>query len=284
MGKPLRKPEQFDKKANKSTPVSLTTPRYDPTKEESKVYEVENREVDISRKKIRVDFDKVEEKLKQGQKAKNSAKLVDKTSKETFYEVSSGLKDAFTKKEEDFSFGSFFGMTSDEQAAQSQRQEQLKLANEQSTSTQLKTDQFRNPFESNPFKYDSSDSEDEKRGAEKATTKKYRKTKTIKFPSTFGGFFFAANDARFTQDPFYSEELVKKVNDTAAERQLNMTRAFSSRRRAAMKNLKTEKRNALKRRLKMRMLKMRRNKNWKYSFTKRPRLPGKVGVVNVART
>lgn len=235
-------------------------------------------------KKIRVDFDKVEEKLQQGKKTKlQRDKLVDKKSKTTFYEVSPGLKDAFAKEGE-FKFTSFFGITHDEQAATISREKQLKLANEQSTSTQLKSDKYRNPFEKNPFKYDSSDSEDDQKEIEKTPDRKNQKIKSHKFTSTFKGFSLEAEVNRLDSNPFYSKELIKKINDTSAERKLNMARAFAYRKRAAIKNLKAEKKNAAKKRLKIRMLKMRRNKNWKCSTSnRRPRVQAKVGVTNMAK-
>lgn len=259
---------------------SVLTPRFDPTKVESKIYEIE----DHRKRPVNIDFDELDRRdAKKAKKGKKEATVDGKSSKaqtpkpvtqpldcnlkENYYEVSSNLKDTLAGNE-DFSLGAFLGLSAFEEPSKA-----LKAVNEAATYEPISAEERKKLKKlHNPFKYDSSDDEDEgtvrrqkwnfdqaedEGGYNEEEEDQYDdeaiQVKVTPSPptllSTFGGFFFTADDARLQQEHFYTRELIEAAQAKGKERSLAMMRALSFRKRAALKNVKSSEKFAKKRKI-----------------------------------
>lgn len=277
---------------------SVLTPRFDPTKAESKIYEIPDND-SVTKRKVNIDFDELDRKEENDRKKKlkTNSTSQPETNKdspkklplltENYYEVSTNLKESLADGGE-FSIGSLLGFGSVEE-------ETVKAvieANEKATYEPIKNaDKKKMSMLRNPFKYDSSDEEDEaieriKWGEQEEGSDAEEEEEVVvdkdledgqmepldeeeeqevkikitpppppKFPTAFAGFFFKLNDPRLRdEDPaFYNPQLVEKIRANGKERSLVMMRALSLRKRAAMKNLKGDKKFAEKLKLKRKL-------------------------------
>ncbi|KAI2806474.1 nucleolar protein 8 [Blomia tropicalis] len=268
-------------KHNQTTlPASVLTPRFDPLKEESKVYEISNSST-LNKRKVNIDFDLLDQKEKESnKKAKTivpseTEKLVD-----NYYEVASNLKDTLAGTE-GFSLGSFLGLNSQDE--EQQYRESIATSNEKATFEPIsKLEKKKLKTLKNPFKYDSSDEDDDlfERSKwndmdfndfkyddndvdnqdiqQKAKQKTTKVDNSIPILSEFK-FFMKPEDARLKVSPFfYSDELISKSRANGKQRSVEMMKALSFRRYAAQKNSKTTTKFIEKRKLLSRMGKGKR--------------------------
>lgn len=265
---------------------SVLTPRFDPTKTESKIYELESTE--SKKRKVNIDFDKLDQRdAAAGKKTKIEPlpKPKGKPEKsadlnENYYEVNTNLKEIMTGAE-DFSLGDFLGLSSNfEEPAKA-----LDAVNKNATYEIISKEEKKKLKQlRNPFKYDSSDDEDDLPGKwdpEKEDEEVEDdddgpeievKVSAVPRPphpllsSSFGGFFFSADDARLKEELFYAPELIEKAKAAGKERSILMMRAFSLRKKAAQKNQKSCEKFAKKRKILRQNAKRERAKRYRRNF------------------
>ena len=308
-----KKSQQTDKRYSGKGPAvatatfnSVLTPRFDPTKEESKMYEIED--ASTKKRKVNIDFDKLDQ-LEEQQKKKKKTKTkkepattalktkdVQKDSSaaqnpanqiENYYEVSTNLKDTLAGGE-DFSIGSFLGLSAFEEPSKA-----AAFANENATFEPISAEERKKLNQlRNPFKYDSSDDEEDTGrktkwndqdelfqedgqgyGDDEMEAEEDRvQIKVAPRPqllAAFSGFFFRPDDTRLKMDLFYAPELIEKARNGGKERSLAMMHGLSFRKRAAQKNLKSDEKFTKKRKMMRKMNKGK--KGHRRNFRRNPR-------------
>ena len=266
---------QVSKKASTSFSTVLA-PRFDPLKEDSKRFELQNIPGKSDRK-LNIDFDELDRRDEEAKKIeierKRKANLkgplrpsgqIDDV--ESFYEVNANLKDAFGDSG-DFVFDNLF-------QDKTEIRQDIHAQNEAAEEVILESKKKTFGKEKNPFKYDSSDEDDDEPEMEKgeiAENESQPELKTKieilsqdKAPPTSGpgrkerkrtsvieftGFFFKKNDPRLEQATFWNEDLVKKAKDDSGNRRERMRIALGLRKKAAQKNVQLRKRIEKKRML-----------------------------------
>ena len=268
-----------------TTSTNILTPRFDPTKIESKELEITHDPQTLKNRKANIDFDELDrneekefrkKRAKTEQLNKNIFQDKNKTEfTENYYEVNSNLKEIFTSTE-DFCLGSFLGLGGHNLP------DSVNEANNKATFEPIIDGAKKKLIKlmRNPFKYDSSDEEDQTRwegdnnedyivdetAIEQQNQEKEDKVNikiTVPQPLTFSGFFFKPNDPRLFENPFYSVELVKKVCENGQKRSEEMMKALSLRKRAALKNVKSDKKYVEKLKLKRNLMKDNKRKRRK---------------------
>ncbi|KAH7636379.1 cold shock protein-like protein [Dermatophagoides farinae] len=239
-------------KSKPTTKPSLFVPRFDPTKEECSQYELKQsgNESNRKRKLSSINLDEIDRKIelqKQIETNNDCKKLkLNENQNECYYEVGQNLKNLFDGQTEDFTFGSsIFGQNEHDKDDDQKEYEEIPIQ-------APKLPKFLAKNRHN----DSSDNDEDDERSKKSNQS-----------ITFGGFFFKADDARLhethEEEQFFSPELIQKINQTSKERQLNMIRALSLRKKSSLKNQKTaEKYDAKQKQHKRFILQQKRRKKY----------------------
>lgn len=180
--------------------------RYDPTANDHQEYEITAEKPELVPKKIK--------KKKEEEKEAPVTETAPVVSKEIYFSVSKSLSKSFAEKEQ-FSLLKTF-----------KNEEILNENNATENVEQDKPKKFQFNFDTkNPFKYDSSDNEDqnenevEDKGKEQTTENESQNKKNI-FGTT-DRFFFDSNDARFNEAiQFFSKETVPENEFQSLRREL----------------------------------------------------------------
>mgnify|MGYP006938804128 CR=1 FL=1 len=229
-------------KSKPTTKPSLFVPRFDPTKEECSQYELKQsgNESIRKRKLSSINLDEIDRKIelqKQIETNNDCKKLkLNENQNECYYEVGQNLKNLFDGQTEDFTFGSsIFGQNEHDKDDDQKEYEEIPIQAPKLPKFLAKN------------RHDDSSENDEDDGKinikihDSNSLQKDRKKSNQSI--TFGGFFFKADDARLhethEEEQFFSPELIQKINQTSKERQLNMIRALSLRKKSSLKNQKT---------------------------------------------
>ncbi|GLV40116.1 uncharacterized protein CBL_03736 [Carabus blaptoides fortunei] len=178
LGQKFKKISKDDSDKNKKTPKGML--RFDPSKPEHSKFEI--KEIDVKEKS------KMKEKAvgKELAEETNNEEPQVEVSKETFYKVTANLKQSL-QQNEGFSLLNMFG-TAEEKDETEGMEEQLEKKI-------MKSKDF--DTGQNPFKYDSSDTEDEDEPTKKQTTQTKSDQKQEIAPKMWReNFFFKQNDER----------------------------------------------------------------------------------------
>jgi hypothetical protein len=227
----------------------LLVPRFDPLDE--------NRDHFLMRMKPQPKVgmkQKEDETKKKKEKPEKPPQVVSQVSKERFYEVAPNLKEAFESREDEpssFSLSRMFGRTT----AEDEGEEEEGGAGD-GESRGIPT--FEKPVKShsNPFKYDSSSSDDDEGTASQfmstATGKRANgvnikgqdKEEGKRLENLFfkGKFFFTENDPRFKEDLFYDPNLVSKAKEGITARKQVILKDMARRKRFVKRKAQTEER------------------------------------------
>ncbi|KAI1296762.1 putative RNA-binding protein [Halotydeus destructor] len=184
--------------------TSKTVPRFDPSAPDANQYEVTK-----TKKK-----DAGEKEGISSAKAVETEKPV--VSSETYYTVDSSLKNAFKNTNAEsgtFSLNTMFGSQSSSKSKPKEyKAEKLKK-------------NWKN--EKNPFKYDSSESEDERPKARRTEFSTENSIPIYKSEK----FFFTKDDPRLSETPFYSREVIEKTKEKWTDLRQQMMEVIARRKR-----------------------------------------------------
>ncbi|XP_054165273.1 nucleolar protein 8-like [Oppia nitens] len=224
-----------DKSSQKLNEDNLFISRFDPKGANPSAFEVTiPSDENVLKSSKKVTFD---ESVLNKDESKNEV------SKEVYYEVSSDLKESFSKKGENFSLTQLFGTSSS--APDSDEDNDTEEPAIVKPITYDKLDPKKAKSLPNPFRYDSSSSDDEVEVDDVNHVKIIKNTSDVTqvpekpLPNGFK-FFFTKNDCRFDEDIFYSKEAIDKAKNSWKDRQTMIIRSMGVRKRSAKKNKKAD--------------------------------------------
>ncbi|OTF79052.1 cold shock protein-like protein [Euroglyphus maynei] len=256
---------------------SLFIPRFDPTKEECNQFVNESNR---KRKLPSIDLDEIDRKIelqKQIQTTDSEKSKSNKTTEnECYYEVGQNLKNLFGGETEDFTLGSsIFGQNDDDKNVDQEEYEEIPIPKVQKLKFLAK----------NRHDDSSDDDDDDKIQIKIPESNSMKSDRKMQYQSgSFGGFFFKADDPRLQEtndeERFFNSELIQQVHQTTKERQLNMIRALSMRKKSSLKNQRTAEKYNIKQKQHKRFIlqQKRRKKGRRFNAT---RITGTVKWFNV---